>query len=111
MEIKDPAFNYDKYGQSYSGQRQTDPRIETYIYQALGQSATVLNVGAGAGSYEPKDRYVVAIEPSVVMRSQRIANNKVPAVNARADAWDRKFGHFRDQENFTCALRLVIAYP
>src|SRR5882757_9232281 len=59
MEIKDPAFNYDKYGHSYSGQRQTDPRIETYIYQALGQSATILNVGAGAGSYEPEDTYVV----------------------------------------------------
>jgi SAM-dependent methyltransferase len=85
MKIENPAFDYDKLGQKYSGHRQTDPEIAKYVNRALGDSKTILNVGAGAGSYEPADRYVVAVEPSEVMRSQRIANNKVPAVNAKAD--------------------------
>jgi len=46
----------------------------------------VLNVGAGAGSYEPEDKYVVAVEPSVVMRSQRMNNGKAPAIIGTADA-------------------------
>jgi SAM-dependent methyltransferase len=85
MKIENPAFNYDKFGQKYAGYRRTDPRIEAYVNQALGTAKTVLNVGAGAGSYEPADRYVVAVEPSVMMRSQRMANSKVPAINAKAD--------------------------
>lgn len=86
MEINNPAFNYDQLGQQYSGYRQTDPHIFAHIISALGDAKTVLNVGAGAGSYEPVDRYVVAVEPSVVMRTQRAANNKVPAVIAYADS-------------------------
>jgi SAM-dependent methyltransferase len=86
MQITDPSFNYDKYGGLYSGQRRTDPRIAAFINKALGNAKTVLNVGAGAGSYEPEDRYVVAVEPSVVMRSQRMSNHKVPAVIGSADA-------------------------
>lgn len=85
MKIDNPAFNYDKLGQKYSGYRQTDPRIEAYVTKALENAKTVLNVGAGAGSYEPADKYVVAVEPSVVMRAQRAKNNKVPAINAKAD--------------------------
>src|SRR5687768_688964 len=80
------VYDYDKLGHSYSGARRTDPRIEAYITKALGDARTVLNVGAGAGSYEPGDRYVVAVEPSFTMRAQRAANKKVPAVNARAEA-------------------------
>jgi SAM-dependent methyltransferase len=86
MEIKNPAFNYDKHGQQYSGYRRTDPRIAAYVYAALGSAKTVLNVGAGAGSYEPEDRYVVAVEPSSVMRSQRQALLKMPAIIAMADS-------------------------
>ena len=86
MKIENPAFNYDKYGQKYSGYRKTDPRIAEYVNNALGDSKTVLNVGAGAGSYEPADKYVVAVEPSTVMREQRIKNHKVPAINAKADS-------------------------
>lgn len=86
MEIKNPAFNYDKHGQQYSGYRKTDPRIAAFVDKAFGDAKTILNVGAGAGSYEPEDRYVTAVEPSAVMRSQRLANNKVPAINATADA-------------------------
>jgi SAM-dependent methyltransferase len=85
MEIKNPAFNYDQHGQRYAGYRQTDPRIAHYIHTALGSARTVLNVGAGAGSYEPEDRYVVAVEPFSVMRVQRQAAHKVPAVIATAD--------------------------
>lgn len=86
MQIENPAFNYDKYGQQYSGYRQTDPRIAAYVYDALADAGTILNVGAGAGSYEPADKYVVAVEPSAVMRTQRIINGKTPAIIGTADA-------------------------
>jgi SAM-dependent methyltransferase len=85
MRIDNPAFDYDNKGKQYSGQRKTEPRIAEYIHKALGDAQTVLNVGAGAGSYEPDDRYVIAVEPSAVMRSQRIANGKRPAVQAFGD--------------------------
>ena len=54
------------------------------INAALGESKTVLNIGAGAGSYEPKDRYVVAIEPSATMRAQR-PSEAVPAMHGYAE--------------------------
>lgn len=85
MKIENPAFDYDTHGQKYSGYRQTDPGIAEYVTKALADAKTILNVGAGAGSYEPTDRYVVAVEPSVVMRRQRIKNGKTPAINAKAD--------------------------
>lgn len=76
MKITDPSFNYDQHGRKYATQRSTDPRIANFIHKALGDARTVLNVGAGAGSYEPTDRYVIAVEPSSAMRAQR----KTPAV-------------------------------
>jgi SAM-dependent methyltransferase len=85
MNLENPAFNYDKLGQKYSGYRQTDARIAEYVNKALGDAKTILNIGAGAGSYEPPDKYIVAVEPSIVMRSQRNKNGKVPAINAKAD--------------------------
>jgi SAM-dependent methyltransferase len=85
MKIENPAFNYDVPGIEYASYRQTDPHIFAHILTALGDAQTVLNVGAGAGSYEPTDRYVVAVEPSGAMRSQRQSKNKVPAVIAYAD--------------------------
>ena len=63
--------NYGVLGKSYSFYRQPDPRIAAVIEQALGDARSVLNVGAGAGSYEPVDREVVAVEPSATMREQR----------------------------------------
>jgi len=86
MQIDNPAFDYDKGGKKYSAVRQTDPGIAKYINEAIGNAKTVLNVGAGAGSYEPHDRYIVAVEPSAVMRSQRKAQSKVPAIIGSADA-------------------------
>lgn len=84
MKIENPAFDYDKSGQKYSGIRRTDPRIAAYVNRLLEGAQTILNVGAGAGSYEPADKYVIAVEPSLVMRQQRKSNNKVPALDAKA---------------------------
>ena len=64
---------YDTIGGGYSATRQTDPRIAAILWGQLGGADRVLNVGAGAGSYEPTDRRVVAVEPSVTMRAQRPA--------------------------------------
>src|SRR5581483_5704271 len=62
---------YDTIGAGYTATRRTEPRIAAQVWAALGDARTVLNVGAGTGSYEPTDRYVLAVEPSEVMRSQR----------------------------------------
>ncbi len=76
---------YDTIGRGYARQRRPDPRIADQLVAALGGARTVLNVGAGAGSYEPPDRRVVAVEPSAVMLAQR-PPNAAPAVQARAEA-------------------------
>jgi SAM-dependent methyltransferase len=62
---------YDTIGATYTVTRRTEPRIAAHIWAALGDARTVLNVGAGTGSYEPPDRHVLAVEPSTLMRSQR----------------------------------------
>lgn len=66
--------NYAEIGSSYSRYRRPDPRIAAAISTALGDARTVLNVGAGAGSYEPVGREVTAVEPSASMRAQRPAS-------------------------------------
>ena len=80
-----PASHYDTHGHGYSRHRRAEPRIAARIHAALGDARTVVNVGAGAGSYEPEDRYVLAIEPSATMRAQRPAH-LVPAISAYAEA-------------------------
>jgi SAM-dependent methyltransferase len=62
---------YDQIGHGYTRLRQPDPRLTAKICQALGTAETVVNVGAGAGSYEPLDRCVIAVEPSLTMIHQR----------------------------------------
>lgn len=62
---------YDSIGIDYSKLRKPDPRIATFIENALGPAETVLNVGAGTGSYEPDNREIIAIEPSQEMINQR----------------------------------------
>lgn len=62
---------YDAIGGAYTATRRTDPRIAAQVWAALGDARTVLNVGAGTGSYEPPDREVAAVDPSAVMRAQR----------------------------------------
>ncbi len=64
---------YDTIGATYTATRRTEPRIAAQVWAALGSARTVLNVGAGTGSYEPPDREVTAVEPSTVMRAQRPA--------------------------------------
>lgn len=85
MQITNPAFDYDGMKHDYSAVRKADPRIGEYVRKSLEGSHTVLNVGAGTGSYEPDDRYVIAVEPSSVMRAKRLALGRSPAVNAKAD--------------------------
>ncbi len=64
---------YDAIGSDYPTTRRTEPRIAARVWDALGDARTVLNVGAGTGSYEPPDREVTAVEPSAVMRALRPA--------------------------------------
>lgn len=76
---------YDHIGHGYALRRREDPRIAARIARALGDARTVVNVGAGAGSYEPTARHVIAIEPSDVMVAQRPPDH-VPAIRAFAAA-------------------------
>jgi SAM-dependent methyltransferase len=77
--------DYERHGRTYSQHRRADPRIAAPIHAALGDAHTVLNVGAGAGSYEPSDRWVLAVEPSATMRAQR-PTSAAPAIDACAEA-------------------------
>ena len=76
---------YDAIGTTYSATRRTEPRIAAQVWAALGDARTVLNVGAGTGSYEPPDREVTAVEPSAVMRAQR-PEGAAPCVAATAES-------------------------
>jgi SAM-dependent methyltransferase len=77
--------DYERHGRTYARHRRADPRIAARINAALGDSRTVLNVGAGTGSYEPTDRWVLAVEPSAVMRAQR-PPDAAPVIGARAES-------------------------
>jgi SAM-dependent methyltransferase len=76
--------DYGALGARYAEFRKPDPRIAAQIHAALGAARTVLNVGAGAGSYEPLDRLVTAVEPSASMRAQR-PTRLPPAIDAVAE--------------------------
>ncbi|MFB6439865.1 class I SAM-dependent methyltransferase [Streptomyces sp. NPDC056411] len=77
--------DYGLVGESYSRVRRTDPRIAALVHDALGDARTVVNVGAGAGSYEPESRHVLPVEPSSAMRAQRPAH-LAPAIHGVAEA-------------------------
>lgn len=77
--------DYEHHGRTYARHRRPDPRIAERIHAALGDARTVLNVGAGTGSYEPRDRWVLAVEPSVTMRAQRPAD--AAPVNLEVPDW------------------------
>jgi SAM-dependent methyltransferase len=77
--------DYGAVGATYSTYRRPDPRIAAAVAAALGEAHSVLNVGAGAGSYEPLDRAVTAVEPSASMRAQRPAHLSA-AIDAVAEA-------------------------
>jgi SAM-dependent methyltransferase len=114
---------YDTIGRTYSSTRRADPRIEARIAAALGDSGRaetmrVVNVGAGAGSYEPADRFVVAADPSLTMLRQRHAD-AAPALLARAEALPFADGtfdaalasltvhHWHDLERGLCEMQRV----
>ena len=82
--IRSATSQYDVIGRTYGGYRRADPRIARIINTALGGANSIVNVGAGAGSYEPHDRAVVAVEPSSVMIAQR-PTNIAPVVQGSAE--------------------------
>jgi SAM-dependent methyltransferase len=110
--------SYDTIGINYADLRKPDPRIAAAIGRALGPAKTVLNVGAGAGSYEPADRQVTAVEPSAEMIRQRRAA-AAPVIQGFAEDLpfaDRSFDaamailtvhHWSDKEKGLKELRRV----
>jgi SAM-dependent methyltransferase len=95
--------DYAAHGQAYGHHRRTDPRLAAWVHAALGDARTLVNVGAGAGSYEPTDRHVLAIEPSAAMRAQRPAH-LTPAVDAVAEKLPL------DDQSFDAAMALVTVH-
>jgi SAM-dependent methyltransferase len=91
---------YDTIGATYNLTRRTEPRIAARVWAALGDARTIVNVGAGTGSYEPPGKDVTAVEPSMVMRAQRPAD-AAACVAARADRLP-----FRDQ-SFDAAMAVL----
>jgi SAM-dependent methyltransferase len=94
---------YDSIGAAYTVTRRTEPRIAAQVWAALGDARTVLNVGAGTGSYEPPGRDVIAVEPSAVMRAQRPAG-AAPCVAATAESLP-----FEDQ-SFDAAMAFATVH-
>jgi len=110
---------YDSIGRNYSAGRQEDPCIARAIWSALGDAESVVNIGAGTGSYEPRDREVLAIEPSSIMLAQRPrdAAPAIPAFAERLPLPDASFDaatvilslhHWRDVRRGLAELRRVV---
>jgi SAM-dependent methyltransferase len=95
--------DYDSGGAGYSLVRRTDPRIAGHVHAALRNARSVINVGAGTGSYEPTDRVVTAVEPSAAMRAQR-----PPHLSAAVDAVAEQLP-FRD-DAFDAAMAMVTIH-
>lgn len=94
---------YDRIGAGYREHRRGDPRIAARIEEALGDARSIVNVGAGTGSYEPRDREVTAVEPSAGMISQRPAG-AAPAIQASAESLP--FG----DDSFDAAMGVLTAH-
>src|SRR5450631_4319542 len=101
--VMSSAQLYDTIGATYTVTRRTEPRIAAQVWAALGDARTVLNVGAGTGSYEPSDRDVIAVEPSALMRAQRPAG-AAPCVAATAESLP-----FEDQ-SFDAAMAVCTVH-
>jgi len=95
--------SYDTIGVNYSDLRKPDSRIAMMIGRALGSAKTVLNVGAGTGSYEPDDRQVTAIEPSLEMIRQRSAS-AAPVIQGFAE--DLPF----DEDSFDASMAILTIH-
>ena len=85
---------YDRIGTGYADTRRADPRIAARIEAALGDARSVVNIGAGAGSYEPRDREVTGRE--------RLA------ADLDSGTWEARYGHLRKREELDVGLRLVV---
>ena len=96
-------FDYEAGGVRYADVRRPDPRIGALVQAALGEAVSVINVGAGAGSYEPTDRYVTAVEPSARMRAQRPASLP-PAIDAVAERLPF------DEDSFDAAMAMITVH-
>jgi SAM-dependent methyltransferase len=94
---------YDRIGLGYSAVRQPDPRIAARIEAALGDARTVLNVGAGTGSYEPPDRELTAVEPSLEMIAQRPPGS-APVIKAVAESLPF------DEHSFDAAMAIITVH-
>jgi ubiquinone/menaquinone biosynthesis C-methylase UbiE len=113
---------YDRIGGDYARGRRADPRIAAALTAALDDADRALNVGAGTGSYEPRDPPVVAVDPSPVMLAQRLADS-APCVQAAAEALpfgDGTFGvamavltihHWSDKPRGLAEMRRVARGP
>lgn len=104
MDISNPAFDYDNRKHEYATIRRADPRIHAYVLTGLAGMKTVINVGAGPGSYEPEDRYVVSVEPSEKMRRKREGLGRHPAISAFADSLPF------DDQSFDAALAILTIH-
>jgi SAM-dependent methyltransferase len=113
---------YDRIGLNYSELRRPDPRIAARIEAALGDARTVLNVGAGAGSYEPEGREVTALEPSAEMISQRrrpasaVIQGRAEALPFGDGSFDASMAvltihHWADQAQGLAEMRRVTRGP
>ena len=94
---------YDTLGAGYTGTRRADPRIERVIWAALGDARSVINVGGGSGNYEPTDRRMVAVDPSMAMLAQRPAGG-LSAIQGVAEALP-----FRDK-SFDAAMATLTLH-
>ena len=123
---------YERLGVGYTSVRGEEPQIAAAIHGALGVARTVVNVGAGTGSYEPRDREVTAVEPSAQMRAQRPAG-AAPAIDGRAEAlpfaddafdgvarlradlvdgtWARRHGDLLALNEIDLGYRLLVSTP
>ena len=99
--------DYGAIGRRYGDYRRPEPAIAAVVDAALGDAVTVLNVGAGAGSYEPLDRRVTAVEPSAVMRAQRPSHltRAIDAIAEKLPFTDRRFDAAMRSEEHTSELQ------
>lgn len=113
---------YDTIGIDYARLRRPDPRIAAQIEAALGDARSVINVGAGTGSYEPPGRQVTAVEPSAAMIRQRppgaapVVQASAEALPFRDDSFDAAMAvltvhHWQDQPRGLAELRRVARGP